>query len=264
MESFTQYIKQNIDNYTNPKFTATQAYSDYKDFYKGDDKLCLYNQKDFYDKLNEFCIVKQKRLPNSKIYRKLYLLKSDLYETLLDNTAESTDSVVTDNIYSESIDSSDYESEIEMIDPISQPIVSSLNSEKHTDHLALCMFEEIFGITYNTGFYNIFKPRQPDGWLDFGNSLLIVENKKDKTKLEQAKVQIKEYVEIAKSRKDYDVIICLICTGTSKSSFEYNFYDEFINPIHKQIAIFAIKGMFDAKYKEIIEKIIKDIKPLIG
>ena len=118
MDSFTQYIKQNIDNYINPKFTATQAYADYKDFYKGDEKIFLYNQKDFYDKLNEFCIVKQKRLPNSKIYRKLYLLKSDVYEELLDNTVESTDSAVTDNISSESIDSFDYYSEIEMIDQI--------------------------------------------------------------------------------------------------------------------------------------------------
>ena len=130
--------------------------------------------------------------------------------------------------------------------------IECMNSEKHTDHYCLTIFEELFGILYNTGSSPLFIPKQPDGWLNFGNSLLIVENKKDKSQLDQAMNQIKKYIEIAKSKKNFNTIICLICTGSSLSTFEYNFYDESLNCINKQIAIFAIKGMiYESKKSKI-------------
>lgn len=121
--------------------------------------------------------------------------------------------------------------------------IECMNSEKHTDYYCLTIFEELFGMLYNTGSSPLFLPKQPDGWLNFGNALLIVENEKDKSQLDQAKNQMKKYIEIAKGKKNFNTIICLICTGSSLSTFEYNFYDESLNHINKQIAVFAIKGM---------------------
>ena len=90
----------------------------------------------------------------------------------------------------------------------------------------LGMFKDKFGVYYNTSHSPIFDSYNPDGWIELNNKFYIIENKAVKSKIPQAKDQLKKYINLAiKNGKDKNNIIGIIGTGISDESFEYNFYN---------------------------------------
>lgn len=84
LDSLTFYIKQNLNKYKTPQFTASQAYVDYVDFYRNERNVFIHNQKVFYEKMSSMCNIKQKRLNGSSVCSKLYVLKEELLKKFED------------------------------------------------------------------------------------------------------------------------------------------------------------------------------------
>ena len=103
----------------------------------------------------------------------------------------------------------------------------SSDSEKITDHNMLSAFEKIFNVSYNTsGNIKLFKSKIPDGWFEFDNKLLIIENKKDlKNKREGLKQLLNYYLIASKTEefKKYKQCFLILGCGTNKD-FKYWIY----------------------------------------
>ena len=103
----------------------------------------------------------------------------------------------------------------------------SSDSEKITDHNMLSAFEKIFNVSYNTsGNIKLFKSKIPDGWFEFDNKLLIIENKKDlKDKRDGLKQLLNYYLIASKTEefKKYKQCFLILGCGTSKD-FKYWIY----------------------------------------
>ena len=101
------------------------------------------------------------------------------------------------------------------------------NSEKITDCQLLNKFNEVFGCFYNTvGNSKLFNSKIPDGWFEFDNKLLIIENKKDlKNKREGLKQLLNYYLIASKTEefKKYKQCFLILGCGTSKD-FKYWIY----------------------------------------
>ena len=103
----------------------------------------------------------------------------------------------------------------------------SSDSEKITDHNMLSAFEKIFNVSYNTvGNSKLFNTKIPDGWFEFDDKLLIIENKKDlKNKREGLKQLLNYYLIASKTEefKKYKQCFLILGCGTSKD-FKYWIY----------------------------------------
>ena len=103
----------------------------------------------------------------------------------------------------------------------------SSDSEKITDHNMLSAFEKIFNVSYNTsGNIKLFKSKIPDGWFEFDNKLLIIENKKDLKDKRKGLEQLLNYYLIASKTeefKKYKQCFLILGCGTSKD-FKYWIY----------------------------------------
>lgn len=84
LDSLTFYMKQNLEKYKNPRFTATQAYEDYVDFYRNDKGAFVHGQKVFYEKLKQCCDITRPRIEGSSERKRLYVIKPDVLEKLSD------------------------------------------------------------------------------------------------------------------------------------------------------------------------------------
>lgn len=84
LDSLTFYMKQNLEKYKNPRFTATQAYEDYVDFYRNDKNAFIHGQRIFYEKIKQFCDIKQPRIDGETSRKRLYVIKPDVLEKLSD------------------------------------------------------------------------------------------------------------------------------------------------------------------------------------
>ena len=82
LDSLTFYMKQNLEKYKNPRFTATQAYEDYVDFYRNDKNAFIHGQRIFYEKIKQFCDIKQPRIDGETSRKRLYVIKPDVLEKL--------------------------------------------------------------------------------------------------------------------------------------------------------------------------------------
>ena len=82
LDSFTFYMKQNLEKYKNPRFTATLAYDDYTAFYRNDKNAFVHGQKVFYEKIKQFCDIKQPRIDGETSRKRLYVIKPDVLEKL--------------------------------------------------------------------------------------------------------------------------------------------------------------------------------------
>ena len=100
-------------------------------------------------------------------------------------------------------------------------------SEKITDHNMLSAFEKVFNVSYNTsGNLKLFDSKIPDGWFEFDDKLLIIENKKDlKNKREGLKQLLNYYLIASKTEefKKYKQCFLILGCGTSKD-FKYWIY----------------------------------------
>ena len=88
LDSFTFYMKQNLEKYNKPRFTASMAYDDYVAFYKNDKGAFIHVQKVFYEKLKQCCDITRPRIEGSSERSRLYVIKSNVLEKLLDKTPE--------------------------------------------------------------------------------------------------------------------------------------------------------------------------------
>ena len=100
-------------------------------------------------------------------------------------------------------------------------------SEKITDHNMLSAFEKVFNVSYNTsGNLKLFGTKIPDGWFEFDDKLLIIENKKDlKNKREGLKQLLNYYLIASKTEefKKYKQCFLILGCGTNKD-FKYWIY----------------------------------------
>ena len=103
----------------------------------------------------------------------------------------------------------------------------SKDSEKITDCQLLNKFNEVFGCFYNTiGNSKLFKSKVPDGWFEFEDKLIIIENKKDlKDKRDGLKQLLNYYLIASKTEefKKYKQCFLILGCGTSKD-FKYWIY----------------------------------------
>ena len=103
----------------------------------------------------------------------------------------------------------------------------SFDSEKITDYQLLNKFNEVFGCFYNTiGNPKLFKSKIPDGWFEFDDKLLIIENKKElKDKRDGLKQLLNYYLIASKTEefKKYKQCFLILGCGTSKD-FKYWIY----------------------------------------
>ena len=103
----------------------------------------------------------------------------------------------------------------------------SKDSEKITDCQLLIKFNEVFGCFYNTvGNSKLFNSKIPDGWFEFDNKLLIIENKKDlKDKRDGLKQLLNYYLIASKTEefKKYKQCFLILGCGTTKD-FKYWIY----------------------------------------
>ena len=103
-------------------------------------------------------------------------------------------------------------------------------TEKLTDHHMLNEFYDVFGCYYNTANNKqLFKSKNPDGWFEYNNNLIIIENKKDLKNKCNGFNQLLDYFYIVKSNnenyKKYKIIYLILGLGTDKD-FQYFIYIE--------------------------------------
>ena len=100
-------------------------------------------------------------------------------------------------------------------------------SEKITDYNMLSAFKKVFNTLYNTsGNPKLFKSKIPDGWFEFEDKLIIIENKKDlKDKRDGLKQLLNYYLIASKTEefKKYKQYFLILGCGTSKD-FKYWIY----------------------------------------
>ena len=100
-------------------------------------------------------------------------------------------------------------------------------SEKITDYNMLSAFKKVFNTLYNTsGNPKLFKSKIPDGWFEFEDKLIIIENKKDlKDKRDGLKQLLNYYLIASKTEefKKYKQCFLILGCGTSKD-FKYWIY----------------------------------------
>lgn len=82
LDSLVFYIKQNLDKYEHPRFTATQAYNDYVEYYRNEKNVFIHGHKSFYENMNKLCDIKQKKIPGEVSPKRFYVLKKETFERL--------------------------------------------------------------------------------------------------------------------------------------------------------------------------------------
>ena len=151
----------------------------------------------------------------------------------------------------------------------------SKDSEKITDCQLLNKFNEVFGCFYNTvGNSNLFNTKipdwqikicqsvdfknqkflkSPDGWFEFDNKLLIIENKKDlKDKRDGLKQLLNYYLTASKTEefKKYKQCFLILGCGTSKD-FKYWIYSMDNNNIKE--TKYKLKDLKTKDYKPLFD-----------
>ena len=130
----------------------------------------------------------------------------------------------------------------------------SLDSEKITDHNMLSAFEKIFNVSYNTsGNIKLFKSKIPDGWFEFEDKLIIIENKKDLKDKRDGLKQLLNYYLIASTTeefKKYKQCFLILGCGTSKD-FKYWIYSMDNNNIKE--TKYRLKDLKTKDYKPLFD-----------
>ena len=87
-------------------------------------------------------------------------------------------------------------------------------AEKHTEHITYNYISKLLNIKeYNTkGNKQLFKNMIPDGWLQNGDNLLIIENKGTEKQFNEGIDQLLKYCKIVKQNKDNEKynIFCIL------------------------------------------------------
>lgn len=98
-------------------------------------------------------------------------------------------------------------------------------SEKITDCFMLTEYFKVFGHYYNTSGNNeLFGSKIPDGHDIIENSLIIIEDKRDRKDLNKAKEQLKTYLNLVPKEK-FENIYLIIGLGASIKEFKYAIYN---------------------------------------
>ena len=130
----------------------------------------------------------------------------------------------------------------------------SKDSEKIMDCQLLVKFNEVFGCFYNTiGNSKLFNSKIPDGWFEFEDKLLIIENKKDlKDKRDGLKQLLNYYLVASKTEefKKYKQCFLILGCGTSKD-FKYWIYSMDNNNIKE--TKYKLKDLKTKDYKPLFD-----------
>ena len=130
----------------------------------------------------------------------------------------------------------------------------SKDSEKIMDCQLLVKFNEVFGCFYNTiGNSKLFNSKIPDGWFEFEDKLLIIENKKDlKDKRDGLKQLLNYYLIASKTEefKKYKQCFLILGCGTSKN-FKYWIYSMDNNNIKE--TKYKLKDLKTKDYKPLFD-----------
>lgn len=108
-------------------------------------------------------------------------------------------------------------------------------------------FYNVFGCYYNTANNKqLFKSKNPDGWFEYNNNLIIIENKKDLKNKCNGFNQLLDYFYIVKSNnenyKKYKIIYLILGLGTDKD-FQYFIYVEKNKVYQTNLKIKDIKNL---------------------
>ena len=130
----------------------------------------------------------------------------------------------------------------------------SRDSEKITDCQLLNKFNEVFGCFYNTvGNSKLFKSKVPDGWFEYNDNLIIIENKKDlKDKRDGLKQLLNYYLTASKTEefKKYKQCFLILGCGTTKD-FKYWIYSMDNNNIKE--TKYKLKDLKTKDYKPLFD-----------
>ena len=130
----------------------------------------------------------------------------------------------------------------------------SRDSEKITDCQLLNKFNEVFGCFYNTvGNSKLFKSKVPDGWFEYNDNLIIIENKKDlKDKRDGLKQLLNYYLIASKTEefKKYKQCFLILGCGTTKD-FKYWIYSMDNNNIKE--TKYKLKDLKTKDYKPLFD-----------
>ena len=91
----------------------------------------------------------------------------------------------------------------------------------------LSEFNKVFGCCYNTtGNNKLFGSKIPDGWFEFNNNLIIIENKKDVKDKTNGLKQLINYYLTAKETEEFKKFKnCYLILGCGiNKSFSYSIY----------------------------------------
>ena len=128
------------------------------------------------------------------------------------------------------------------------------DSEKITDHNMLSKFEKVFNDSYNTlGNNKLFGFKIPDGWYEFENKLLIIENKKNLKDKRKGLEQLLNYYLVASKTeefKKYKQCFLILGCGTSKD-FKYWIYSMDNNNIKE--TKYKLKDLKTKDYKPLFD-----------